>query len=254
MKFPNRIIKAGETDVEIVRAIQKRLKQLGVADLTGSGIFGPQTTSAVKQFQALHRDTQGNPLVTDGKIGSITWEALFGTPVVATPPAPKSDTDDLLSKAVEIAVSQIGVMEKPVGSNKGPEIKRYMESAGSKEGLFWCAGFVYWCFNEAAKALDRPNPLVRTVGCLDHWNRTKAPKIIKNNAVNNPGLIKPGAIFIKDHGHGMGHTGIVEKVNNGFIQTIEGNSNPSGSSNGIGVFRLEFRKINSIERGFIIYS
>ncbi|MNL84947.1 hypothetical protein D3C87_2130830 [compost metagenome] len=52
----------------------------------------------------------------------------------------------------------------------------------------------------------------------------------------------------------MGHTGIVEKVENGFVQTIEGNSNSDGSRNGIGVFRLRFRKINSIEKGFIIYN
>ncbi|MCE7066963.1 CHAP domain-containing protein [Dyadobacter sp. CY326] len=254
MKFPNRIIKAGETDVNIVKAIQKRLTELGIGDLNGSGVFGPKTTSAVKQFQALHRDAHGLPLEADGKIGSITWAVLFNSDPIAESPLPAVDNEPLLDRAVLKAVTQIGIMENPPLSNKGKEVRMYMESAGSHEGLFWCAGFVYWCFNEAARELGMANPLVRTVGCLDHWRRTTADRILRKDAVDNPALVRPGSIFIKDHGQGMGHTGIVEKVENGFIRTIEGNSNSNGSSNGIGVFRLDFRKINSIEKGFIIYS
>jgi hypothetical protein len=96
--------------------------------------------------------------------------------------------------------------------------------------------------------------LFKTAGCLDHWNNTTAKKILAADALNKPSLVKPGAIFIIDHGGGHGHTGIVEKLAGGFLQTLEGNSNPSGSSNGIGVFRLTNRKINSINKGFIAYS
>jgi hypothetical protein len=45
---------------------------------------------------------------------------------------------------------------------------------------------------------------------------------------------------------------MIEKIEGGFIHTIEGNSNPTGSSNGIGVFR-NMRKISKINRGFIEY-
>ena len=54
------------------------------------------------------------------------------------------------------------------------------------------------------------------------------------------------------YGGGTGHTGIVESVSGGFINTIEGNTNESGSRNGIGVFKRQ-RKINSINKGFIEY-
>jgi hypothetical protein len=101
--------------------------------------------------------------------------------------------------------------------------------------------------------LGRSNPLVKTGGCQDHWNRTKAKKITRDQAMNNPNLVKPGSIFILKTGKTSGHTGLVEKVEAGFIYTIEGNSNPAGSSNGIGVFRLKFRKINSINLGFVEY-
>ncbi len=65
-------------------------------------------------------------------------------------------------------------------------------------------------------------------------------------------MLKPRDIFIISHGNGAGHTGIVEKIDGGFIHTIEGNSNPQGSRNGIGVFRLQ-RKISKINKGFLQY-
>ncbi|NSL87684.1 CHAP domain-containing protein [Chitinophaga sp. Mgbs1] len=249
MDYPKRIIKAGEQDSAIVKAIQHRLIELGIGDLEGTGVFGPGTTAAVKQFQATHRDRFGIPLEVDGKVGSITWEVLFSNPVPGRNEAPSG----LLTKAIEVAASQIGVMEVPPGSNRGPQVNIYLASTNTAPGNFWCAAFVYWCFEQAAERLGTSNPLVKTAGVLKHWNETQGRKVTRSKATSDPSLIVPGSIFIKDHGGGFGHTGIVTAVNGGFIETIEGNSNPNGSSNGIGVFRLSFRKINSIEKGFIIY-
>jgi len=55
------------------------------------------------------------------------------------------------------------------------------------------------------------------------------------------------------YGGGLGHTGIVEKVNGGFLTTIEGNTNDGGSREGIGVFRRTGRKIKDINKGFLQY-
>jgi cell wall-associated NlpC family hydrolase len=251
MKYPNRTIESGEKDAKIVKAIQQRLTEMGIGNLSGTGTYGPKTVEAVKQFQAMHTDAAGNPLTMDGKVGAITWEILFGqeeVPVVGEP------GNDLRDKALQVAISQIGVMEQPAGSNKGPEVSLYLATVGLDPGFYWCMAFVYWCYNEAAKQLGRKNPLVKTAGCQDHWNRTKAKKVLRDQAIANPGLIKPGSIFIIKTGKTSGHTGIVEKVEGGFIHTIEGNSNPAGSSNGIGVFRIRHRKINSINLGFVVYS
>jgi len=87
---------------------------------------------------------------------------------------------------------------------------------------------------------------------MTHWNKTTGKKILAAEAVDNPSLVKPGNIFLLNTGGSSGHTGLVEKVDGGFIHTIEGNSNNSGSRNGIGVFRLQ-RKIAKINRGFIEY-
>ena len=88
---------------------------------------------------------------------------------------------------------------------------------------------------------------------MTHWNETTGRKVPHSKATNDPSLVKPGFIFVIDHGHGKGHTGIVRTTGNGFIGTIEGNSNTSGSREGIGVVELR-RKVNTISAGFIDYS
>jgi hypothetical protein len=113
--------------------------------------------------------------------------------------------------------------------------------------------FVYYCFNEASKSLLIKNPLVKTGGCLHHWNSITTKKIMASQAKNNPSLIVPGSIFIMDHGSGLGHTGIVTNVAGGYVTTIEGNTNNTNSREGIGVFLVTNRKINSINKGFIVY-
>lgn len=248
MKYPNRIIKKGEKDKNLVTAIQEQLVKLGYKDLTVDGDFGTETEQFVKQFQSMHKDSQGNPLTIDGKIGSITWAALFDSNSI---PHVDTASNSLLAEAVKVAISQIGVMEKPVGSNKGPEVNVYLKSVGLDPGYYWCAAFLYWCFKKAADDTDIQNPLVKTAGCLNHWNNTKGKKILAAKAAANPSLLQPGCIFIIDHGGGLGHTGIIERINGGFMHTIEGNSNDNGSSNGIGVFRV-VRKINSV-KGYIAY-
>lgn len=249
MKYPNRIIKEGEANTAIVKAIQKKLMELHIGDLQGTGVYAAKTKNAIKLFQATHMDQFGNPLEVDGQVGSLTWAALFGTDtIVVTDTAP----NQLLTEAVNVAISQLGVMEDPPGSNKGPIVNQYLASVGLPPGLFWCAAFVYWCFDKAAVKNGRANPLVKTGHVMTHWNKTKGKKILTAEAVDKPSLIKPGHIFMMNTGGSSGHTGIIEKVDGGFVHTIEGNSNNAGSRNGIGVFRLQ-RKIAKINRGFIEY-
>ncbi len=251
MDYPGRSIKKGEKNQEIVRAIQTKLNDRGFGILEVDGDFGQSTERAVRLFQSQTRDIQGIPLLVDGKLGPISWAALFVKSGIVPPPEPQLDA--LLSKVLEIAASQVGVLEDPPGSNRGDQVEKYLASAGCSPGDPWCASFVYWCFNEASKSLNLGNPLIKTGGCLDHWTRTKGKKISRINATNHPSLIQPGFIFIMDHGGGKGHTGIVKSVMDGYIQTIEGNTNIEGSREGLGVAELK-RKINTISAGFIDYS
>ncbi|MDZ4712565.1 MAG: CHAP domain-containing protein [bacterium] len=133
------------------------------------------------------------------------------------------------------------------------EVDEYLTSVGLDGGYSWCAAYVYWVYDKAYKELGKKNPLHKTAGVLNHWNNSTAKKILSKDAAANPSLVKPGQIFIMAYGGGLGHTGIVEKVNGGFLTTIEGNTNDGGSREGIGVFRRTGRKIKDINKGFLQY-
>jgi hypothetical protein len=248
MDYPSQIIMMGELDSSIVKQIQNRLNELGCGPIDVDGIYVRMTVNAVKAYQSRHCDTYGVPLKIDGRVGILTWTGLFGGGIASS-----SIISPLQVSVVEIAAKEIGVVEDPPGSNSGPRVNEYLSSVGLAPGYAWCAGYVYWCFGEAAAKLNRANPVVKTAGCIDHWRRTLGYKIAAKGAIANPSLIEPGSIFIMSRGGGQGHTGIVKSVNDGYIDTIEGNTNSSFSAEGGGVFELR-RKITSINIGFIKYS
>lgn len=253
MNYPDRLIERGEEDKSIVKAIQNQLNLKSCGPIEVDGNFGINTFRAVKLFQSRHVDGKGTPLIIDGRIGPITWSVLFATD--KTPDIMLAETP-LLKQVLKIANTQIGVVENPPHSNRGKEVDSYLKAVGlnpSAGNYPWCAAFVYWCFDKASKELGLTNPLTKTAGVIDHWNRTKGVRIPVDIAIANPSKIKPGTIFIIDFGKGLGHTGIVESVNNGYITTIEGNTNNDNSRDGYGVFKLNNRKINTIKRGFIQY-
>src|SRR5262245_912984 len=110
--FPGRTIKKGEPNAEIVLAIQRRLNAAGCGPIAEDGTFTDSTTLAVKRFQLRFTDVDGLPLKVDGLVGPITWAALFGAETPAT------TTASLLSgKAIDVAGTQVGVFEDPIGSN-----------------------------------------------------------------------------------------------------------------------------------------
>jgi peptidoglycan hydrolase-like protein with peptidoglycan-binding domain len=254
--FPGRIIKKGDPDPAIVKTIQRQLNARGCGPIAVDGVFDRPTEDAVKLFQARFPDVEGAPLIIDGKVGSITWAALFGADTV---PAEDTPASPLLEKALAIATSQIGVMEQPPGSNRGPEVDEYVRRVGLNPAKKhpWCVAFLFFCFDEAAKSLGRGNPMIKTAGVLDHWARAGAqgiPRVTKAKAEQNPALVKPGQIFTIDTGGGFGHAGFVLEVVGGKLITVEGNTNDTGSRDGIGVFRRQSRKILSINKGFVDYN
>lgn len=262
MIYPGRIIRTGEPDAAIVLDVKRRLNEV----LEPGGIillddrcpdFDANTRNAVMLFQARHVDAAGRSLKQDGEIGPLTWSALFETGdheyAYDAPTA-------LLRGAVEVAGTEAdaGIREIPRNSNRGPRVDAYLKSVDLWPGLSWCAAFVFWCFDEAAARVlvNQQNPLIKTGGCLDHWTRCEkagARRIKASEAIKNPCLLRPGHIFIMDHGRGLGHTGIIERVSGGLLYTIEGNTDASRTREGGGVYRLT-RKVSEINKGFIDYS
>lgn len=250
------VSRLGDADLERVRLIQSELNARGYGKLIVDGIFGSSTAQAVALFQA-QSESRGRPLTVDGVVGPITWEALFGVVDVS-----KHDADlrSISALALNVAVTQIGVMESPVGSNRGPEVDRYLQSVGIDPAISpspWCAAFVHWCFATVSEAQGRSNPCPRTASALQIWRLAGmhgCRRISQATAIEEPDQVVPGCVFVIDTGGGHGHVGLVESQIGGTFQTIEGNTNAAGGREGVGVFRRWGRSVWSINKGFVDFS
>ena len=120
------------------------------------------------------------------------------------------DTTQLI---VEVAASQIG--------NVGGKL--YWSWYGFTERVEWCACFVSWCANQCGY-LDA-GILPKFCGCTDgvQWFKTRN-QWVDRSITPNPGMI----IFLDWDRDGVpDHTGIVEKSENSYVYTIEGNTSDS---------------------------
>src|SRR5260370_1647987 len=254
--FPGQTITAGSQDTENVLTIQRRLNAVGCGPIAEDGAFGPETLEAIELFQARSVDQFGTPLKVDGRVGPMTWGTLFGLDIQPTVVVSPSA---LLSQTLVQAGQEVGVLEDPLGSNRGPRVDQYLRSVGldpAQGGFSWCAAFVYFCFAQASSTRNVNNPVVRTAGVLDHWN-VAGPRGIHplstEDCQHKPSLVTTCMIFIITTDGGHGHTGLVEDVRGLALTTIEGNTNAGGSREGIGVFRRTSRRVSDINRGFIHY-
>ncbi|WP_222877392.1 CHAP domain-containing protein [Terrihabitans soli] len=252
MKYPGRVIEPSETDKALLGKIAAKLGARGYAVPEPHHAYTPAFAAAVKLFQSQNVSASGFPLKIDGKIGPITWGAIFEQEPV------EAGSNDLVNRSLEIAISQLGVMEKPLGSNGGPEVDQYLKSVGLGTGFFWCMAFVNWCIQKAGADLGKTVKFPRTGGCVKAWNDAVAggPKsavLTAADARTSPGKVKPGAVFILSYGKGLGHTGFVRSNAGGALITVEGNTNQDGSRSGLGVFELKRRNVMDAQlKGFIL--
>ena len=168
----------------------------------------------------------------------------------------KSETGTIAAHALQTAQGQIGQQEVPKGSNAGPMVDKYLQSVGLRPGFAWCQAFVYWCFEQAAAQLGKANPVVKTGGVYNCWNKTPdVHKVLKSNVMQHPELVEPGMQFVLLFGRGVGHTGIVESVDAvaQTFATIEGNSNTNGGREGYEVVRHVRHMNEPALQGFIKY-
>ena len=156
-----------------------------------------------------------------------------------------------------VLASHRDAKEEPKGSNKGPEVTKYLQSVGLSSGLPWCMAFVYYIFDDVCKRLGKTNTTVKTGGCLNHWNQAPADaKVPVDQVKSKPSLIRPGQIFIMTRpGKGLGHTGIVVAVDekDRSFTSMEGNTNDqlSGEGDRVGINKRKIDGTNLV--GFIDY-
>jgi hypothetical protein len=113
-------------------------------------------------------------------------------------------------RIVDIAASQVGLVESPMGSNRGP-IAKYGALYGAwMGGQPWCAAFVGWCWQQAGveDALS-----ICTPSCAQNCNISDSRGLRMSP--------RAGASIVWC-GH---HTGLlVEPLGGSLWRTIEGNT------------------------------
>ena len=130
----------------------------------------------------------------------------------------------------KLCSDEVGVQEVD-GSNCGIRVDEYKAATwlSPKRGWPWCAAFVCWIIREAlqdvgAKTKTKGFIRPRTAQDLTTW--TKKP---------HRGDIKPGDIVIFKFSH-IGFA-VSSPDSNGYVTTIEGNTDKAGSREGGGVFK-----------------
>lgn len=257
LDYPGFALRTGVVAPSTIRAVQGRLNQVGCGPIPVSGVFDRATQQAVRLLQARSVDGQGQSLKIDGVVGPLTWATLFGAHRI--PSLAATPISAFMKATLSVALSQVGVMEDPSGSNRGPKVDEYLKSAGldpSAGSFAWCAAFVYWSFSQAATRLGISNPAIRTAGVLDHWKKAGQAgitRLLAGQILDDLSLLKPGLVFVINTGGGRGHMGLVEDFRDDRLITIEGNTNLPGDREGVGVFRRNGRTISDINQGFLSY-
>ena len=255
-----RIIKRGSTGEDVL-LVQARLNKRGYGILDEDGIFGICTEDSAKRFQMDHPDPKGNRLQVDGIVGPLTWWALFNGADAYMPP---SNTElikpaKLMQAALDVAQGELhrNVREIPSGSNRGPDVEKYLASVGRNPGDAWCAAFVYWCVEMASHSIGLANPLKKTGRVSSMWRDAvgRGSVVTAEDVRAGDADIPAGAIYCAVYESGRGHTGFVERREADTLYTIEGNTSVKNSNSGEGVF-AKSRSLSRYKaiKGFIIYS
>jgi peptidoglycan hydrolase-like protein with peptidoglycan-binding domain len=209
-----------------VEALQTALNKAGYGPLEVNGTFGPEVDAAVRRFQ------QENGCVVDGIIGPETMGAMdvkLGFPRRSGPGTPTGEymnpTEFPPGQPVEpgrrnrggalnAAISQIGVREAS-GNNDGVPAQRY---SGGRE-VAWCANFVSWSFRQAGTPL--PGNQWSLGSCDYMMNQMKSNGVWFNRGQQPP---QAGDVIFFGRPGDSTHVGIVERVENGKVYTVEGNT------------------------------
>jgi len=211
---------------------------VNAATATGiDGDFGSATDQAIKNFQKIKGLTQ------NGVVDQQTFDLLC----------------ESMQKAFEGNVSGNGLRQLIVNtannhlknhpfelvinnqSNTGPWVRAYMDG---NEGTpwFWCMGFVQTIIDQAASMLGKNfktlMPLTYSCDVVGTIGLQKGLLTRYTAVRNDPSIVKAGDIFLlQKAANDWIHTGIITSIGADTFETIEGNTNNGGSSNGNAVLK-----------------
>jgi hypothetical protein len=126
------------------------------------------------------------------------------------------------------------------GNNRGKRIGEYLASTGLAQGHPWCAAFTKWVYDQNNIPTPGANafspswfPNKRT-----YWQQGQETTFIQSADLFG--------LYYSNLGR-IGHVGLIEKLDNGWLHTIEGNTGSDQGRDG-DVVRRHKRSIKTITK------
>lgn len=206
-----------------MQAMQSVLQSLGSSSSGSGGSQGwgdSSASSSTSPYSSGGYSDAGMGNSGDSSIGGTSGtQQTSGTSNSSNNNASSSynTADGNIKSLLDVASGEVGQREKG-STNKGEAVRKY---GRGDQGYAWCANFASWCLEEG---LGKNNPMKRTSSCQNIVGQAK-----KQNAwASRKSGYSPQAgdliLFDWNHNGSAQHVGIVEKVEDGKVYTIEGNS------------------------------
>ncbi len=208
-----------------VRRVQEWLNLRGYG-LAMDGIYGPVTTEVVARFQ------EDSFLEATGRVDEETFAWLV-QPMREVLRQRLTACESVNAAVLEYARAHLGQHPLEVGGqNRGPWVRLYMKGKEGKDWP-WCAGFVTFILQQATESLNVDMPIPGSFSCDKLVAQARDADLFLSEADARNREIPPGSLFlVRAADDDWKHVGIVEKANELDFQTIEGNTNDAGESEG----------------------
>jgi len=185
----------------------------------------------------LRRRDEEAALVKGSTKAPIVTASTTAASTTATSTAP------LAEKLVELAKKEVGV-EEVNGTNCGPRVNEYKSATclDPEQGWPWCAAFICWLMREAMKdsSYTFKRPTTASAWGFEEWAAKQNNKVQLKKPHKDD--IKAGDIVMFT----FSHIGLaISDPHDGYIDTIEGNTDGQGSREGGAVLQKK-RKLSAI--------